>query len=254
MVISFLQRHPKIIAGHIRPEENLGAMLIEILELYGTRFNFDRVGIAIEEGGSYFDAYQYHCMNQNVWKRICIQDPNDPGNNIAKASFNSDGIIQVFADAFRALTTRCYLVHARIRKGEKYPWGTVSGSILDSIIERPQAWARSRINQMWKEQVRDIIHLDEPITSSIMEPPRVERTTSTSFKDGKNKLNRRERRAVQREMQKETRRRSVESSPIQESALHSGHEKTLGSGTSKEWPIILDDSSPRRPPSDVIEL
>src|ERR1700694_4182684 len=138
MVISFLQRHPKIAAGHIAPEDNLGAMLIEILELYGTRFNFDRVGIAIDDGGSYFEKLDYQLINQNVWKKICIRDPNDRTNNIAKASHQVDAIIRVFYDAFSELTKRCYLVHARIEAGEEPPWGTKCGSLLDSIIEKPR--------------------------------------------------------------------------------------------------------------------
>src|SRR5271155_2288958 len=142
MVISFLQRHPKIAAGHIRAQDNLGAMLIEILELYGTRFNFDRVGIAIDDGGSYFEKLDYQVGNQRIWKRICVRDPNDPTNNIAKASHQSENIIKVFSDAFRDLSTRCYLVQARIHAGEGGTLGTTCGSILDAIIERPAVVVR----------------------------------------------------------------------------------------------------------------
>ena len=157
MVISFLQRHPKIAAGHIIAEDNLGAMLIEILELYGTRFNFDRVGIALDDGGFYFDKINYERINQRVWKRICIRDPNDANNNIAKASHQSDNIIKVFGDAFRELTTRCYLVHAKIKAGETAPWGTKCASILDAIIERPQVVVRERLQGLWRENMSDVI-------------------------------------------------------------------------------------------------
>ena len=131
MVISFLQQHPKVAAGQILPEENLGVMLIELLEFYGTRFNYDRVGIAVDEGGYYFDKVEMQSMNQKVWKQICIRDPNDVTNNIAKASHQVDNIIKVFSDAFQEITTRCYVVHERIRAGDK---GTKSGSILDAIF------------------------------------------------------------------------------------------------------------------------
>lgn len=155
MVISFLQRHPKVAAGHIRAEENLGAMLIEILELYGIRFNFDRVGIAIENGGSYFDKIDYMKLNTNIWKKICVRDPNDSTNNIAKASHQIDRIIKVFGDAFRDLTSRCYLVHANIEQGAKPPWGTKSGSLLDAIIHPPHAAIRERLKRAWKEHMSE---------------------------------------------------------------------------------------------------
>lgn len=142
MVISFLQRHPKVAAGSILPEENLGVMLIEILELYGTRLNYDRVGISVDKGGYYFDKLELQSVNQRVWKQICIRDPNDFTNNIAKASHQVDNIIKVFADAFREITTRCYVLHGRIRTGEKVTWGTTSGSILDSIIYPPESGVR----------------------------------------------------------------------------------------------------------------
>lgn len=150
MVISFLQRHPKIAAGHIRADDNLGAMLLEILELYGTRFNFDKVGLAIDNGGSYFHKGDYEYSNFNVWKKICIRDPNDPLNNVAKASFQVDNIVRVFSDAYRDLTTRCFLVHARIREGDNTPWGTKCGSLLDAIIERPGVSIRERLRRVWK--------------------------------------------------------------------------------------------------------
>jgi DNA polymerase sigma len=156
MVISFLQRHPKITAGHIRAEDNLGAMLLEILELYGTRFNFDRVGIAVDHGGSYFHKGGSQYSNYNVWKKICIRDPNDPLNNVAKASFQVDNIVRVFGDAYRNLSTRCYLVHARMREGGKAPWGTMCGSLLDAIIERPGVAMRERLQRVWNPNMSKV--------------------------------------------------------------------------------------------------
>src|ERR1700738_43009 len=163
MVISFLQRHPKIAAGHIVAEDNLGAMLMEILELYGTRFNFDRVGIAIDNGGAYFEKLDYQLSNQKLWRQICIRDPNDPTNNIAKASHQADNIIRVFYDAFSKLTSRCYLVHERIQRGEAAPWGTPRGSLLDSIIETPRLVVRERLKRVWKQHMKG---LDRAISES----------------------------------------------------------------------------------------
>jgi len=101
--LSFLERHPKIAAGPIVSEDNLGAMLIEILELYGIHFNFDKVGLAIDNGGSYLEKQEMLdiSVNANVWKTICIRDPNDRNNNIAKATHQVDNVISVFGEVFR---------------------------------------------------------------------------------------------------------------------------------------------------------
>jgi non-canonical poly(A) RNA polymerase PAPD5/7 len=48
--------HPLVQSGEIYPEENLGVLLIEFLELYGKYFNFHELGIGVnfERGAWYF--------------------------------------------------------------------------------------------------------------------------------------------------------------------------------------------------------
>jgi DNA polymerase sigma len=181
MVISFLQRHPKAAAGHILAEENLGSLLIEILELYGTRFNFERVGIAVDKGGFYFDTLQYHRTDDKMWTNICIRDPNDPNNNVAKASYQVENIIRLLADTYRELTNRCYIVHSEIQNGK-----TECGSILASVIS-PLHFA-SRQRKVVPSAIRTVPE------STIQEPPQK-----------KQKTNRAERRALQRAKEKEER-------------------------------------------------
>lgn len=249
MVISFLQRHPKIAAGHIKAEENLGAMLIEILELYGTRFNFDRVGISIDDGGSYFDKLEYQLLNQNMWRRICVRDPNDSSNNVAKASHQSDNIIKVFADAYRDLTNRCYLVDASMKRGEKAPWNTKCGSILDAIIERPAVMGRERLTRLWKENFAD------------PNPPIPTRTSPKPEPANKDKPNRKERRALQKAAKERAREQKRQAAngleptiiippattnsdiPIKRKAP-----TAISSNGTKDTPIVLDDSSPATSP------
>lgn len=243
MVISFLQRHPKIAGGHIRADDNLGAMLLEILELYGTRFNFNRVGIAVDDGGSYFEKSAYQDIDQNRWRNICVRDPNDPTNNIAKASHQKDNIIKVFQDAFHALTMRCYLVHARIKNGESAPWGTRCGSILDAIIERPEGSVRERLESVWTPQLVEAIDSDFQLI--------VQRTSSALSPSQPKKPNRAERRAA---------RRAAESMKLQEETAEKAKKKkpiTMNSVGTKDSPIVLDDSSPCSPypsPSLVASL
>ena len=226
MVISFLQHHPKVAAGQILPEENLGAMLIELLELYGTRFNYDRVAIAVENGGYYFDKLEMQSMNQKVWKQICIRDPNDFTNNIAKASHQVDNIVKVFNDAFREITTRCYMVHERIRAGDKVPWGTKSGSILDAIVYPPE----NNVGQ----------NAAEPVPRPATFKPSQNSSTSTQ-------PNRRERRQKER-LKKEANKKGG-SGPKSAYDETKGRQQSVARredisavGGSKHVPIVLDDS------------
>jgi DNA polymerase sigma len=247
MVISFLQRHPKIAAGHIKAEENLGALLIEILELYGTRFNFDRVGIAIDHGGSYFQKLDYQALNVNMWRRICVRDPNDPNNNIAKASHQTDSIIKVFNDAYRDLTNRCYLVDASIKRGETAPWVTNCGSILDAIIESPQVVGRERLSGLWKEDWEDAPDPKPPIPP----PP-------TSNPSNKDKPTRKKQQASQKAARKRARKQKA-ANDIQPSIIIPPATKSsfipikrkaptaVSSNGTKDTPIVLDDSSPTSP-------
>ena len=210
MVISFLQRHPKIAAGHIRAEDNLGAMLLEILELYGTRFNFDKVGLALDNGGSYFHKGDYEYSNFNVWKKICIRDPNDPLNNVAKASFQMDNIVRVFRDAYRGLTTRCFLVHARIQDGAKAPWGTKCGSLLDAIIDRPAVSIRERLRRVWKPSMSGDGEEEEKVEEVVKE---------VAPDPTKRKKNRAARRAAQQLTKKEERKKQEQGKDDPESGI-----------------------------------
>ena len=247
MVVSFLQRHPKIAAGHILPEENLGVMLIEILELYGTRFNFDRVGIAVDDRGFYFEKLDYQLINQHIWKRICVRDPNDSKNNIAKASHQSENIIKVFGDAFRELTTRCYLVHAKIKAGESAPWGTECGSILDAIIERPLVIMRERLEGFWKENMPDAIELG----GSSSRPAETIPLTPSKAK----KPNRQERRAMEKAAKERARKEhpgndakaTIIIPPPPSSRVTKRAPTAIATTGTKDAPILLEDSP--NPPS-----
>jgi DNA polymerase sigma len=240
MVISFLQRHPKISAGHIKAEDNLGAMLIEILELYGTRFNFDRVGIAIDRGGFYFEKLDYQRINQNIWKKICVRDPNDANNNIAKASHQSDNIVKVFADAFRDLTTRSYLIHAKIKAGETAPWGTECGSILDAIIERPLVVTRRRLERLWNENLEGGIEMNGPIP-----------TQAESSRPNSKGPNRKERRAMEKATKEQARKKRHDNGakpaiiipPASSTAKRKTPTAAITTTGTKDAPIILEDAS-----------
>jgi non-canonical poly(A) RNA polymerase PAPD5/7 len=48
MIHCFLKGHPHIQSGGIKQQDNLGVLLMEFLELFGKKWRFETVGIAID--------------------------------------------------------------------------------------------------------------------------------------------------------------------------------------------------------------
>ncbi|WFD19091.1 polynucleotide adenylyltransferase [Malassezia caprae] len=53
LVLSFLQLHPKLQRGEISASQNLGVLLMELLELYGKNFGYDYCTIVVRGRGCY---------------------------------------------------------------------------------------------------------------------------------------------------------------------------------------------------------
>ncbi|KAK9487995.1 hypothetical protein V1527DRAFT_459073 [Lipomyces starkeyi] len=128
MVLSFFQMHPKVASGEILPEENLGVLLIQFLELYGKNFNYDVVGISVTGNGSYFDKNRDNVLENRNRYSLAIRDPNDPTNNISRGTYNLRNIRRAFGGAYDILTTQCYEMDALSRR--KWIGKSLLGSIL----------------------------------------------------------------------------------------------------------------------------
>ncbi|KAE9386395.1 hypothetical protein BT96DRAFT_1086021 [Gymnopus androsaceus JB14] len=117
LVISFLQMHPKIRRGEIDADRNLGVLLIEFFELYGSYFNYENVGISVRDGGTYFNKRQrgwYNDNNSNYKGRggvsnLSIEDPIDISNDISSGSYGFAKVRATFAGAHQILTATAYL-------------------------------------------------------------------------------------------------------------------------------------------------
>lgn len=99
LVLSFLQTHPLVQAGLVRPHENLGVMLMDMLELYGKHFNYDQVGISVEPqaaGEYYFDKAERDWLNEARPGLLSVEDPQNPENDISKGSFSFHNVRQSF--------------------------------------------------------------------------------------------------------------------------------------------------------------
>ncbi|CAH1757665.1 5186_t:CDS:2 [Entrophospora sp. SA101] len=123
----------------ILDNDNLGVLLIEFFELYGTQFNYTDLAITVRHGGSYRLKCQQNWAVKYPTTNLCIQDPSDPDNDIARATRNMVEIQKAFKQAFLRLVNR-------VGQLEKYPTGFHNRSILSSILFVPENMQSSRRN------------------------------------------------------------------------------------------------------------
>ncbi len=154
LVISFLQRHPKVAPGQIQQEENLGVLLIEFFELYGKRFNYDLVGISINGPGRYFDKLDYDWQRRGQPYLLSIEDPTDPENDIAKSSFGILKVKATFSGGFDFLVQRIYDTNDQIKQRK----GGLD-SILSAVISIDEDMISSR--ELLAECMQNQIVIDE---------------------------------------------------------------------------------------------
>ena len=167
LVISLLQLHPGFSSGNIPIEKNLGIGLMEFLDLYGHRFKIHKVGIDVGTH-SYFrkpytppprlSADPKSKEYRDYWI-LHIVDPNDPDNNIARASYGVREIFGTFADGFRVLESRMKEIHGSDFDERKEPG---RGSVLETIlggnyerVERQRAVMRRVYEEAFGEVARD---------------------------------------------------------------------------------------------------
>lgn len=185
MVVCFLQMHPRLKSGDINAESNLGTLLIEFFELYGKHFNYDNVGISVARGGSYFSKSARGWASDKVPFLLSIEDPQDPTNDVAKASRNIINVRQAFVGAFEMLTAAIYTqnnaFYARDRGhffdmgSSSLPGAAEATSLLVKIVPiKPKIHQRRSLlaqifedGKMQKAMERDAfarnLHLDQDI-------------------------------------------------------------------------------------------
>ncbi|KAL8943996.1 MAG: hypothetical protein Q9216_000705 [Gyalolechia sp. 2 TL-2023] len=105
LVTSLLQNLPRVQSGEMAPEQNLGEILLEFLDLYGNQFDLARTGISMDPP-SYYDKqvvnrsdYGREVYQGNRGDRLAITDPNNRENDISGGSKNVSRIFKLFSDA-----------------------------------------------------------------------------------------------------------------------------------------------------------
>lgn len=87
MVTSYLQRQYK--QGGT-DQIDLGKHLIDFLELYGTQFNYEDIGLSIRRGGEYFQKSSkgWEGHDERTRYRLCVENPQDPEIDIGRSAYN----------------------------------------------------------------------------------------------------------------------------------------------------------------------
>jgi non-canonical poly(A) RNA polymerase PAPD5/7 len=102
MIVSFLQlygsRAPAAADGS---SKNLGALLLDFLELYGLKFEYEKLAISIAIGGGHIPIE--HCQPM-VSAPLIILDPFNPQNNIGFNSFEMWKVRRAFSFAYNSAT------------------------------------------------------------------------------------------------------------------------------------------------------
>merc|ERR1712179_345250 len=105
-IVFLLQLHRRRDAGG--PGTNLGVLLLEFLELYGCSFNYSSLAISVRGEGKYLNKNEVH-VEPDITHRwvpaggLTMEDPLQPGNDLARASFRIGLVRQAFAVAYRQL-------------------------------------------------------------------------------------------------------------------------------------------------------
>lgn len=101
--LSFLQhRHRVDQVSGLSSSQNLGALLFEYLQLYGSDFNFARTAIDVADGGAYHPKKLV--PQQRHAHFLSTVNPLDSSMDVTQGSFNMPRLKKAFFHAFKNLT------------------------------------------------------------------------------------------------------------------------------------------------------
>lgn len=141
MIVSMLQLMPEASSGNWHEGENvaLGRALMEFLDLYGSKFNTETTGIKVRQPGYFKKSKRREFFNPGKPYLLAIEDPNDPTNNISKASYRILDIQKHFLETYHRLSSRMNELHDMpfdLRKYESILAPVVGGFDYALIIKQ----------------------------------------------------------------------------------------------------------------------
>ncbi|TVY32670.1 Poly(A) RNA polymerase protein [Lachnellula subtilissima] len=133
LVVSLLQHMPQVQSRNMIPEEHLGEILMEFLDLYGNQLNIATTAISMKPPG-YVPKNQVRKVTYkgNIDK-ISIIDPNTPSNDISGGSSNTARILECFSHAYRDLQKRMGDLQASPNRVKESILGCILGGNYSSF-------------------------------------------------------------------------------------------------------------------------
>lgn len=108
LIVSFLQHRERDAVNFKRPSVyNLGALLLEFLELYGEQFNYYTTGISVRYDGFFFPKGAQD-RKAIFWKPdrpglVALENPLDTTQDVGQSSFRFQTVQRAFAVAYKTL-------------------------------------------------------------------------------------------------------------------------------------------------------
>lgn len=94
--------HPETKANE---DINLGVLLIDFLELYGRKFDYENTGISIGNGGTPLPRNEMPCgLVDGQYRLFCVIDVLNPGLNACSVSYRAVDVKNAFNEAYNALS------------------------------------------------------------------------------------------------------------------------------------------------------
>ncbi|KAJ1863875.1 hypothetical protein LPJ57_006217, partial [Coemansia sp. RSA 486] len=87
-------------------------------ELYGKRFNYDRVCISVREKGQYLDKRSVGFINYQQPFLLSIEDPCDTTNDVTRGTYGITRIRQTFSGAYDLISNSIFAYHQTRKYGE----------------------------------------------------------------------------------------------------------------------------------------
>ncbi|KAK2848536.1 hypothetical protein FQN49_005630 [Arthroderma sp. PD_2] len=128
LVTSIFQHLPRGVG-----EPNLGSVLMDFFDLYGSRFDAGTVGIQFDPPGYFYKTLR-GIYNANKGTRLSIIDPNNPDNDISGGTKEIPRIFRAFFDAHQTIRDNLYAATCR----SKTPASSLLGPIIAGNYESYQ--------------------------------------------------------------------------------------------------------------------
>jgi non-canonical poly(A) RNA polymerase PAPD5/7 len=156
LIVAFLQHRARHAFNYKRPSaSNLGAMLLEFLDLFGNSFNFFTTGVSVRNDGFFFPKgvnSRIECFWNQQRPYLCaLENPLEPTMNVSTSSFRIQTVQRAFAVAHRQLAA--HVTSASMPK-----------SLLATILE-PTTEMTERRWYVRRHRPLAARRLDQPLTA-----------------------------------------------------------------------------------------